>query len=79
MKHLIHHTNHITIYAIFLLIIGISIRFVINRRRFNRRGIAGLQYFKSYTNALFITTIEKGLNFIAVLMIIGAIILYLIK
>ena len=79
MKNLIHHPNHLTIYAIILLAIGLLLRYIIGRRRFNRRGIAGFQYFKSYTIALMTTTIETILNFIALLMIIGAIILYLMK
>jgi hypothetical protein len=79
MKNLIHHTNHLTICAITLLAIGLSIRYIIGKRRFNRRGVAGLQHFKSYGVALFTMTIERIVNMIATLMIIGAIFLYLIK
>jgi hypothetical protein len=79
MKNLIHHTTHLTIYAIILLAIGLSLRYIIGKRRFNRRGVAGLQHFESYGVALFTTIIERVLNIIATLMIIGAIFLYLIK
>ena len=79
MKNLIHHTNHLTIYAIILLVIGLLLRYVIGKRRFNRRGVAGLQHFKSYSVAVITIAVEKVVNIIAILMIIGAIFLYLIK
>ncbi|GAB3917174.1 hypothetical protein [Mucilaginibacter boryungensis] len=79
MKNLIHHTNHLTIYAIILLTIGFLLRYMIGKRRFNRWGIAGTQYFKSYGVALITIMIERIVNVIATLMIIWAIILYLIK
>ena len=79
MKNLIHHTNHLTVYAIVLLAIGLLLRYIVGKRRFNRRGVAGLQHFKSYGIALLTMTIEKMVNIIAALMIIGAIFLYLLK
>jgi hypothetical protein len=79
MKNLIHHTDHLTIYAIILLIIGLTLRSFIGKRRFNRRGVGGTQYFKSYSVAVVTTTIEKVANVIATLMIIGSVFLYLIK
>jgi len=79
MKNIIHHTNHLTIYAIILLAIGLSLRYIIGRRRFNRRGVAGLQHFKSYVVALIVMFIEKLVNIVATLIIIGAIFLYLIR
>jgi len=79
MKNLIHHTNHLTIYAIMLLAIGLELRYIICKRRFNRRGIAGLQLFKSYGVALIVMFIEKLVNIVAILTIIVAIFLYLIK
>jgi len=62
MKNLIHHTNHLTIYAIILLTIGLSLRYIIGKRRFNRRGIAGLQQFRSYKHALMVCFIERLIN-----------------
>lgn len=62
-----------------MLAVGISIRYIIGKRRFNRRGVAGLQYFKSYDSALITVFIERLVNIIAILMIIFAIVLYLIK
>ena len=34
------------------------LRYVIGRRRFNRRGVAGLQQFRSYRHFVVTTTIE---------------------
>ncbi|WP_439697407.1 hypothetical protein ACFGVS_03125 [Mucilaginibacter sp. AW1-7] len=79
MKYLTHHINHLTIYAIVLLVIGLLICYTIGRRRFNRRGVAGLQYFNTYARALIITNLERLLNLIGMLLIIVAIILYLIR
>jgi hypothetical protein len=79
MKNQIHHINHLTVYAIILLVIGLLLRYIIGKRRFNRRGVAGLQQFKSYRIALFMTVIERLVNTIATLMIIVAVVLYLIK
>ncbi len=79
MKNLIHHANHLTIYAIILLAIGLLLRYIIAKRRFNRRCIAGMQYFKSYWVALVTTILERIINIIATLMIIGSIIITAIK
>ncbi|MCD0472507.1 hypothetical protein [Flavobacterium sp. JAS] len=59
------------ILAVTLLILFIVIRYVIIRRRFNRRGVAGLQQFKNYEQAWVITLIEK------ILMVTSFIIIFL--
>lgn len=41
-----------------LLFIGILIEFFIGSRRFNRRGLGGLQHYHSFTEALITTFIE---------------------
>jgi hypothetical protein len=41
--------------------------------------MAGLQHFNSYGTALIVTTVERLINALATIMIIGAVILYLIK
>jgi hypothetical protein len=52
--------HHYTIACALLLIaLCLFIRYIINRRRFNRRGIAGLQQFSSYHHFVAVTTIEK--------------------
>jgi len=79
MKELITHSDRITMYAIVLVAIGLISRYFIGKRRFNRSGIAGMQYFNSYKQALITTTVEGLLNIIATLLIVAGIILYLIK
>ncbi|MDB5158718.1 MAG: hypothetical protein JWR50_3425 [Mucilaginibacter sp.] len=64
---------------ILLLLFGLLVRYIIRRRRFNRRSMAGVQGFKSYAIAIFTITIEKLANSLATLCIILAVILFLLK
>jgi len=64
---------------ILLLLFGLLVRYIIRRRRFNRRSMAGVQGFKSYTMAVLTITVEKLANIIATLCIILAVILFLLK
>jgi len=79
MKDLLTYTDRVTLYAIILIAIGITLRYFVGKRRFNRCGIAGLQQFSTYKQALLTTALERLLNIIATLMIGAGIILYLIK
>jgi len=45
--------------GIFFVILGLIIRYKINKRRFNRRGPGGLQHFKDYQQAWLVTLIER--------------------
>lgn len=45
--------------GITFLIFGIMLIYWINRRKFNRRGIAGVEEFRSYENAVLIKLIER--------------------
>ena len=78
MKLLIIH-NDITLHACILLGIGLAIRYIISRRRFNRRGIAGLQLFSSYEKWWLTTRIEALFYFMGLLAIIGGILLLIFK
>jgi hypothetical protein len=71
--------NHTHLIAFLLIGIGLLLRYLISRRRFNRRGVAGLQLFSSYEKWWFITRIEAIIYLLALLAIIGGIILYIIK
>jgi uncharacterized membrane protein len=62
---------------ILLLLFGLLVRYIIRRRRFNRRSMAGVQGFKSYSDAVLIMTIENIFKFIANVIIVTAIILLL--
>jgi hypothetical protein len=53
-----HH--HYTVpCALLLIALCLFIRYTIHRRRFNRRGVAGLQQFSSYHHFVAVTTIEQ--------------------
>ena len=65
------HQHYTLPCALVLVVIGLFIRYHISRRRFNRRGIAGLQLFSSYTKWLITTRLESLFNFIAYLLIIA--------
>jgi uncharacterized membrane protein len=53
-----------------LLAIGLIINYSINRRRFNRRGVGGLQQFDSYGKAVVTTWLERFGKLIAIILII---------
>ena len=59
------HQNYTIPCGLFLIGICLFIRYQIGRRRFNRRGIGGLQHFSSYRKAVTIGILEKLLLLIA--------------
>lgn len=62
--------------GVLLLVSGLVIRYIINRRRFNRRGEGGLQHFKSYERATVITFIEKIIMLLSmILLLVGVVFL----
>ncbi len=65
------------IIGILLLLFGLFLRYTIGRRRFNRRSIAGVQGFKSYSYAIITLSIEKLINAFAILCILLALILFI--
>ena len=79
MKHANHDNYTVLILAIILFVAGLLIRYFIGRRRFNRRGVGGLQHFKSYNTSLIIPVMERVLNIIGTLMILAGIALYFIR
>lgn len=79
MKTLIAYHTQMDIYAVSLMLIALILLYLVGKRRFNRRGIAGTQYFSSYNKALTKTFFECLLRFIAVLMLLGAIVIWLMK
>ena len=79
MKHANHDNYTVLLLAIILFVAGLLIRYIIGRRRFNRRGVGGLQHFKSYNTSLIIPVMERVLNIIGALMILAGIALYFIR
>lgn len=71
--YLIHHST--LLFGAGIIIAGLLLNMLIGRRRFNRRGVAGLQHFSSYTKWLITTRLESLFNFIAYLFILTGIIL----
>jgi len=53
--------------GVLLTAVGLCIRYQISRRRFNRRGIGGLQQFPSYSRFIFIMTAERVIYFLGTL------------
>ena len=50
---------------------GLFIRYLINMRRFNRRGLGGLQHFSSYGKAVCTTAIERLIRLLATLCLLA--------
>jgi len=75
-----HHfliTRSTLVLGIGLIAIGWFVRTFISKRRFDRRGIAGLQLFSSYWKWLLITRLESLFNFIAACAIVAGMIFIL--
>lgn len=53
-----------------LLAAGIIIRYIIARRMFNRRGLGGLQHYRSFEQGIINTFLEWVCKWAAILMII---------
>lgn len=60
------------------VVIGITIRFLINRRRFNRRTLTGSQQFKSYFCGVVVSFVENLLMLAANITILAGALLFLI-
>lgn len=61
------------------LVLGVAIRYIIERRKFNRRGVAGLEGFSSFEKAVGTKLTEKLFNLIAVILILGGVLLLLLS
>jgi hypothetical protein len=67
--------NYIIPCAFALVATGLFIRYHIGRRRFNRRGIAGLQHFPTYNKFLVTVIVERLIYFIGTLCLWAGVIL----
>lgn len=74
---LIHHDTCLSAYL--LIGAGLLVRYIIGKRRFNRRGIAGLQLFSSYEKWWLITRIEALFYFLGLLAILSGAFLLIFK
>ncbi|GAA0536944.1 hypothetical protein [Chitinophaga japonensis] len=71
--------SSVQFHGILLVLAGLLIRFIIGYRRFNRRGIAGLQHFSSYPVALLVLFIEWIFNLLGLLAILAGTLLLLLE
>jgi len=62
--------------SVTLFIIGCLIIYLTGRRRFNRRGITGLETFRSYEEAVLIRLMETIVRFLAWIMILAGLFLF---
>ena len=62
-----------------LLLIGFIIRLFIGKRRFDRRGVGGMQHFQSYWVALILTFIEWIAGIVSLMIILSGLILLLVE
>ena len=58
-----------------LTAVGLFIHYHIGRRRFNRRGIGGLQQFPTYGRFIFIMAVERVIYFIATIALLAGLFL----
>lgn len=49
---------------------GIAVRYIIARRRFNRRGIGGVQHYRSFERGVATTFMEWALRWVAILVML---------
>ena len=69
-----HHSYTIPC-GLILSVIGLFIRYRIGKRRFNRRGMAGMQQFPTYRRAIVVTTLERLILFIGNLSLLAGLFL----
>lgn len=62
-----------------LLLIGFIIRLFIGKRRFDRRGVGGMQHFQSYWTALILIFFEWIAGIVSLMMILLGLLLLLVE
>ncbi|MGE8535770.1 MAG: molybdenum ABC transporter permease [Chryseobacterium sp.] len=60
---------YLLIISIVFLLLGFSLRYLINRRKFNRRGVSGIEEFSSYEKATILRYVERFGKWIAYILI----------
>ena len=71
--------TRVSIYGVILILTGAFLRLWIGKRRFDRRGVAGLQHYRSYWAGLIISAVEILLALASVLMMTSGLVLVLIE
>lgn len=65
--------------GLILISIGLLIRYLIGRRKFNRRNVAGIEVFSSYLTAVAIQFLERLFNLFGFLLVAFGIITILMR
>lgn len=65
------------LYAWILIVAALVIQYFIARRRFNRRGVGGLQHYNSFEKAVVTGSIEKAGKWISILMLVSGLVILL--
>lgn len=65
--------------AIILLMLGLALRYFVNRRRFNRRTVTGMELFNSYESAWMIKLLEKLTFWIGTFLILGGLLVMIVN
>lgn len=66
----------INVIASVIFIVGASLRYWVNRRRFNRRNFSGIETFKSYEHKTGVRFMDQLFKLIAWLLMLGGAILF---
>jgi hypothetical protein len=69
----------VSIYGLVLLSTGIGLRILIEKRRFERRGFAGLQHYSNYWAGLLTTILESLGAILSLLMMLGGAMLLIVE
>lgn len=64
------------IISITFLLLGFSLRYWINRRKFNRRGVAGIKGFSSYEKGTFVRFFERIGKILSIIFILIGILFF---
>jgi hypothetical protein len=68
--------NTTVLTAALLTALGLFLRYRIGRRRFNRRGLGGLQHFTTYGKTIWVTGFETLINFLGLLCLLAGLLLF---
>ncbi|OJV98786.1 MAG: hypothetical protein BGO52_08415 [Sphingobacteriales bacterium 44-61] len=66
-------------YGIILFTVGLLLRYIVGRNRFNRRGVGGLQHYNSYNRAVATTLFESILKMIGTVLLLAGLLLYAVE
>lgn len=69
----------VMIYGFVLLAAGLGIRVVVGKRRFDRRGLGGAQFYNSYWSAALISTFEGVCMLLSAGCIVAGLILFIVE